>query len=37
MGALKDSRFWGGVLVGALLLMFVPALNLRARTARGAG
>ena len=37
MGALKDARFWGGVLVGALLLMFVPSLNLRARAARGAG
>lgn len=29
MGVLRDGRFWGGVLVGALLLMFVPQLNFR--------
>jgi hypothetical protein len=29
-GFLKDGRFWGGVLVGYLLVSFVPALNVRA-------
>ena len=29
---LKDGRFWGGLLVGALLIMFVPQLNFRAKT-----
>ncbi len=37
MAALKDARFWGGVLVGALLLMFVPALNVRSRMGGRAG
>jgi hypothetical protein len=32
MGALKDGRFWLGLVVGALLLMFVPALNVRAKS-----
>ncbi len=31
MSVLKDGRFWAGVLVGYLLLVFVPALNFRAR------
>ena len=30
MAVLKDGRFWGGVLVGILLVSFVPALNVRA-------
>ena len=27
MGFLKDGRFWGGVVVGYLALMFLPQLN----------
>ncbi len=29
-GFLKDGRFWGGVLVGYLIVVFVPALSFRA-------
>lgn len=36
MGALRDGRFWFGVIVGAALLMFVPALNVRAKSSRTA-
>ena len=30
-GVLKDGRFWTGVLVGYLLLMFVPALSIKTK------
>jgi len=30
-GVLKDGRFWFGVLLGYLLLSFVPALSIRGR------
>lgn len=30
-GFLKDGRFWGGVLVGYLLVTFVPQLSVKAR------
>lgn len=32
-GILKDGRFWAGVLVGYLLLTFVPSLSIRSRIA----
>jgi hypothetical protein len=32
MGALKDGRFWTGLIIGALLLMFVPQLNVRSKS-----
>jgi len=35
MGFLKDGRFWGGVVVGYLALMFVPQLNFRAKATAG--
>jgi hypothetical protein len=35
MGFLKDGRFWGGVVVGYLALMFVPQLNFRAKASAG--
>ena len=28
-GFLKDARFWGGVVVGYLLCVFVPSLNVK--------
>ena len=28
-GFLKDGRFWGGVVTGYLLCVFVPSLNFR--------
>ena len=31
MGVLKDGRFWFGVLVGYLLVVFLPQINVRAR------
>jgi hypothetical protein len=37
MSFLKDGRFWGGVVVGAALIIFFPQLNmLRGRRAGGA-
>jgi hypothetical protein len=36
-GFLKDGRFWGGVLVGYLLVSFVPALNVRGAMSARAG
>lgn len=30
MNVLKDPRFWGGVVVGYLLVLFLPALNFKA-------
>lgn len=35
-GFLRDARFWGGVLVGYLLVTFVPALSFKARMKTGA-
>ena len=35
MDFLKDGRFWGGVVTGYLLLMFMPQLSFRARAAAG--
>ena len=34
-GFLKDARFWGGVLVGYLLVTFVPALSFKSRIKAG--
>jgi len=31
MAVFKDTRFWLGVLVGYLLVVFVPSVNFRAR------
>jgi hypothetical protein len=36
MGVLKDGRFWAGVVVGYLLLMFMPQLSIRSRVKAGA-
>lgn len=36
-GFLKDPRFWGGVLVGYLLVTFVPALSFKAKARAGMG
>lgn len=36
MGIVKDHRFWVGVLVGYLLIVFVPKLNFRSKMAPGA-
>jgi hypothetical protein len=33
-GFLKDARFWGGVIVGYLLVTFVPQLSFRASAGR---
>ena len=30
-GFLKDARFWGGVVVGYLLCVFVPSLNMKGK------
>ena len=35
MAALKDGRFWAGVLVGYLLVMFVPALSIKGKMRAG--
>ena len=35
-GVLKDGRFWFGVLVGYLLVTFVPALSVKSRMSKGA-
>lgn len=35
MGVLKDPRFWGGVLVGYLLVVAFPSINVRAGAIRG--
>jgi hypothetical protein len=34
---LKDKRFWCGVLVGYLLVCFVPQLNFRSHMTGGSG
>lgn len=34
---LKDARFWGGVLVGYLLVTFVPALSFKGKVRAGMG
>lgn len=36
-GFLKDGRFWGGVLTGYLLCMFVPSLNLKGKLSAKSG
>jgi hypothetical protein len=33
-GFLKDGRFWGGVIVGYLLCVFVPSLNFKRMTGK---
>ena len=33
-GFLKDGRFWGGVLAGYLLLMFLPSLSFKRFSSR---
>ena len=35
-GFLRDATFWGGVLVGYLLVTFVPALSIKGRMSAGA-
>jgi len=35
MAILKDHRFWVGLLVGYLLVVFVPKLNFRSKMAGG--
>lgn len=37
MAALKDGRFWAGVLVGYLLVVFMPALSVRGKVGGRAG
>lgn len=37
MAVLKDGRFWFGVLVGYLLVTFVPALSVRGKITSKAG
>jgi len=37
MGALKDPRFWAGVVVGYLLVMLMPQLSFRSRAGMKAG
>jgi hypothetical protein len=32
---LRDHKFWTGFLVGYLLLVFVPQLNIRTMAAKG--
>ncbi len=34
-GFLKDGRFWGGVLVGYLLVTFVPQLSFKGKMKTG--
>jgi hypothetical protein len=36
-GILKDGRFWGGLIVGYLLCMFVPGLSLKGLTGKKSG
>jgi hypothetical protein len=31
MGFLKDGRFWGGLVAGYLLVVFMPQLNFRTK------
>lgn len=37
MAFLRDGRFWGGVLTGYLLVVFMPALSVRGKVGGGAG
>ena len=37
MGVLKDGRFWIGVVVGYLLLSFMPQLSIRGKVTGRAG
>ena len=34
-GFLKDGRFWGGVLAGYLICVFMPQLSLRGKVRAG--
>lgn len=36
-GILKDGRFWGGVLVGYLLVVLVPSLSFKRLTSKVSG
>jgi hypothetical protein len=36
-GFLKDGRFWAGVLVGYLLVVFVPQLSIKGRMSAKSG
>lgn len=36
-GVLKDGRFWMGVLVGYLLVVFVPQLSIKGRMGKSSG
>jgi hypothetical protein len=36
-GILKDGRFWGGVLVGYLLCVFVPQLSVKGKLGNKGG
>jgi hypothetical protein len=36
MGALKSGTFWMGVIVGYLLLTFMPQLSIRGKVSGGA-
>jgi len=36
-GILKDGRFWGGVLVGYLLAVFVPQLSIKGKLGSKSG
>lgn len=35
MSFLRSGQFWGGVIVGVLLVMFFPSLNLRGKMQAG--
>jgi len=37
MGFLKDGRFWGGVIVGYLLVVFLPQISFRSKTSARVG
>ena len=36
-GFLKDGRFWGGVLVGYLVVTFVPQLSVKGKMSKSGG
>jgi hypothetical protein len=36
-GFLKDGRFWGGVIVGYFLVMFLPSLSFKKLTSKSSG
>jgi len=35
MGVLKDPRFWGGVVVGYLLVVLMPQLSFKGKAKAG--